>query len=149
MIPATGMEVAVIETEGGRKQRLPVQAWADDGHPMVVGDKGLVRADSCGHLSSLQCNGDGLYPVAAAVPGGGWFTRVEDTVRAITRIAPVVAWVMRTDGTVTAVTRDSNGDLVDIEGHQLVDCLYHPDETVTEHPKSVPTQGLSAVQGEA
>lgn len=66
-------------------------AWADDGHPMVVNHKGLVRAESIpGYEETTQ---DGTPMPFAFIPGNGWMAEREDGSR-----DPLVAWAMCTYG---------------------------------------------------
>lgn len=53
LIPAGGPYVANYKAEWPIPGR-PVVAWDDrDGHPMVVGERGLVRAEECGPFTHL------------------------------------------------------------------------------------------------
>lgn len=68
-----------------------VVAWADDGHPMVVGDKGLVRAESLPGYEGLGLDGSPMP--FAFIPGNGWMVERENGER-----DPLVAWAMCTYG---------------------------------------------------
>lgn len=68
-----------------------VVAWADDGHPMVIGDKGLVRAEA---IPDYEGIGPDPSPLPFAfIPGNGWMVEREDGVR-----DPLVAWAACTYG---------------------------------------------------
>jgi hypothetical protein len=128
MIPASGTQIAMIQTADGRYRRA-VHAWDDDGHPMVVGTTGLVRADSLGDVDKILDGGDEFFRIVAAVPGGGWMMR--DTDQQPMRSVPVISWLVRADGTTTAVVPEGQGDSVN--GHELVAhpswTFHHPDTT--------------------
>jgi hypothetical protein len=127
MIPTTGMEIVLIDPRGDGEPRLPVKAWADDGHPMVIGKQGLVRADSLGKVLEVDDGGDGYCHIVGAVPGGGWAVR-DCTAAGPMPSVPVIAWTVRADGTATAVAPDGEGGL---RHYQMYGTsrytIYHPD----------------------
>lgn len=93
MIKAEHGHVARYEaTEGNHKPRnKDIVAWADDGHPMVVGSKGLVRADSFPGYFGVDLNGEPR--VLSFLSGNGWMVERPDGSR-----DPLVAWAMCTYG---------------------------------------------------
>lgn len=59
-----------------RTHGLPVKAWDDDGHPMVVTETGLVRAENApGEFADVQDDAD--TPIAV-LPGGGWRIKTDE-----------------------------------------------------------------------
>lgn len=103
MIPTNGSYEAVFEHTGldGKSyfDPVPVEAWDDDGTPMVMpeGGKKLIPAT---HANSLGVF-DHVEPavqnhIAGAVPGGGWILHWESP--AGDRVEPIVAWIVQTDG---------------------------------------------------
>lgn len=97
MIPARASYVATYH-EWGKRYEFPVEAWDDDGLPLVFDAKEsrLVRA------ADLDKSFDGVVEVpdqvrADVIPGGGW--RVGRTLDDGTEdVLPVVAWVVALSG---------------------------------------------------
>lgn len=54
MIPNNEPYVAIYSTESGSARSRRIVAWNDRGQPMVVGDKGLVPADSLHGFESVN-----------------------------------------------------------------------------------------------
>ncbi|GHD37424.1 hypothetical protein [Nocardiopsis kunsanensis] len=73
--------------ESHRPHAKAIEAWDDDGHPMVVESKGLVRAESIPGYDHIDLEGDPLP--FAFIPGNGWVVEREDGER-----EPLVAWAM-------------------------------------------------------
>lgn len=95
-----------VEEEAGKVKAhvKKVVAWADDGHPMVVGyqdhptaryHKALVRAESLPGYEGIGVDGDPLP--FAFIPGNGWMVEREDGSK-----EPLVAWAVGTYGGGTA-----------------------------------------------
>lgn len=75
-----------------KPSKAPVEAWADDGHPMVVGKDGLVRADHRSGYRGIDPNPDPDPAPYAFIPGDGWAVQYDDGA------VPLVAWAMCTYG---------------------------------------------------
>ncbi|MFI6759448.1 hypothetical protein ACIBF5_09955 [Micromonospora sp. NPDC050417] len=89
MIPAHGTYWANLKNG----ERLTVEAWDDDGHPMVVGPQGLIRAEK--HPTGFtEVENTEVESVAGVLPGGGWHIRQHGGERKI----PVFAWVVDRTG---------------------------------------------------
>ncbi|MER6592092.1 hypothetical protein ABT214_09600 [Micromonospora purpureochromogenes] len=115
MIPSHG--TYWVNLKGG--DRLLVEAWDDDGHPMVVGSRGLIRAEKHPH-GFVDVESSEVESVTAVHPGGGWrIVRQDGDVK---EEVPVFAWVVdRTgwvwptvmeDGDSHAWPRDLHGDAI-------------------------------------
>ncbi|MET9712566.1 hypothetical protein [Nocardiopsis alba] len=93
MIKADPGYVATYAATGSRKRGFSkeIAAWDDDGHPMVVNHKGLVRAESISGYESVIHDGSPLP--FAFIPGNGWMVEHEDGKR-----EPLVAWAVCTYG---------------------------------------------------
>lgn len=142
MIPAGPNLMAVFEGPDGKPSASrTVVAWADDGHPMVVGERGLLRAEALavnedvGQFRRVKPRMDELPPVIAVIPGGGWLIEYE-MVNGTTSIEPVVAWTFTSDGVGEAQV--SNGGRICQEPIRPFR-IYHPDQNGTKPKGPVAT----------
>lgn len=89
MIKAGPGHVAYFEATGYERKPFTkrIEAWDDDGHPMVVNDFGLVRADSIPDFNRVDI--DASPTPFAFIPGDGWVVEHDDGSH-----EPLVAWAM-------------------------------------------------------
>jgi hypothetical protein len=133
MIPADPNLMAVFEGPDGKPSASrTVVAWADDGHPMVLGERGLLRAEALaanedvGQFRRVRRRTDELPPCVAAVPGGGWLVDTWWEDGACTT-APVLLWTVHSDGSVVPVDTDFHGVTSSALGAGERSYVYHPD----------------------
>jgi hypothetical protein len=131
MIPATGSFFA--HYDGVDAQPRKVIAWSDKGSPMVLGDGGLVTAQTFPGFNRVIRRGD-LAPAVAALPGGGWMvdTLWEDGDVTAT---PVLLWAVHSDGTATPMDTDHNGETSSALHSGERHYVYHPDHDNPEARK--------------
>ena len=111
MIPANKSHIARFKNDDSsfrKYSELPVIAWDDDGHALVVdAERGcLIRANRYKNFHNVE---EAEFDVVTAVPGGGWqavFERPDGT-----RFAdPTIAWKIHTNGYIVGVgQRDRDG----------------------------------------
>lgn len=141
MIPADPNLMAVFEGADGKPSASRiVVAWADDGHPMVLGKRGLLRAEALsanedvGTFRRIVDRSEGFPPSIAALPGGGWMVDTlwdDDTCTT----APVLLWSVYADGSAVPVGTDFHGLTGNaLEGGER-SYLYHPDHDSPEARK--------------
>jgi len=116
--PCTTGTVAVFISEG-RESRIPVEAWDDEGRPLVAGDTRLVPAEHLKGLGRFAYLDTGRKHV---VPGTGWemVERIQNGDTAEERTVPVVAFVLDAEGHGVPVTADGSGS---VEGASITDRL--------------------------
>jgi hypothetical protein len=90
MIPTRGNYVAIIRHDG-RERCLRVEAWNDEGEPMVIDpgeSKGLVAATTIRGFARVEEN-----PEARSVflPGGDWVMEKDG------EVLPIVGWAVSDD----------------------------------------------------
>lgn len=105
MIPARG-DYVVIFTNRGPIGHYPVEAWDEQGRPMIVGTKGLVVAT---HVHpDWTCEPDiGSRPIALIPVHGPWlveFRHRNDPDATWTE--PVVGWAVTRDGGIDPIVVD-------------------------------------------
>ncbi|MEU0990291.1 hypothetical protein [Streptomyces sp. NPDC005953] len=110
MIPAQHpYEAHYKQEEGGRTvhRSKPVIAWDDEGQALVVDERSgrLVPANNGRAFTGLS---EGVHPVVAAIPGGGWSARFKNS-DGSSIIDPLVAWTVQSNGTLTPVDTDLTG----------------------------------------
>ncbi|MFJ6792035.1 hypothetical protein [Streptomyces angustmyceticus] len=139
MIPSTRSHYAKYETAEGRPSATrPVIAWDNDGHPMVVGSLGLVRAEECGNFVHVD---EYEAPIVAAIPGDGWLVDCKDT-EGNTWTDRILAWTVHADGTATPLTTDTEGVTGDATKGVGEYRLYHPgttEQAKTGHKSTSPS----------
>lgn len=83
----------------------PVIAWDEDGHPLVVGERQLVRASNLPGFMDID-EYESVF--MSAIPGGGWQIawKQDDGTEFID---PVLAWVVDHHGQAKAMSADSTG----------------------------------------
>lgn len=130
MIPADGTYFAYYDVANVSRQ---VVAWNDKGSPMVLGDNGLVTAQTLSgfHRVFRRAN---LGPTVAALPGDGWMvdTLWEDGECTTTR---VLMWAVHADGTATPMDTDHNGETSSALHGGERHYVYHPDHDDPEARK--------------
>jgi hypothetical protein len=132
VIPATNI-VALYgsETDDDPLWSCPVIAFDDDGRPLVLGERGLVPAESL----------DGFHSLAntvghTVIPGAGWIAALAlddddggdgfDDRRRYVHV-PVVAWLIDDDGDGVPVVARPDGTTCTWDGP-----VFHPDEVEAE-----------------
>lgn len=129
MIPARDSYYAEYQVQGADGRKYPVQkqveAWDDEGRPMVVGKNRLVPADSLSGFRGLSPNNE---EIRAVIPGGGWRVRVKNTEQTWEEM--VVAWVIDRQGWATPLTPEWNDpeELAPIAGSVDGDAILLPPE---------------------
>ncbi|MFE9874373.1 hypothetical protein ACFYON_27420 [Micromonospora sp. NPDC005686] len=103
MIPAQGTHLAefrrTADAGNSYTTTMRVEAWDDEGLPLVVGKNGLVLAQAIEGFLGLRKNEE---TIRAVIPGGGWRVRVKNTKDTWEEF--VVAWVIDYDGWATPLT---------------------------------------------
>jgi hypothetical protein len=135
VIPATNI-VAIYgsDTDDDPLWSRPVVAFDDGGRPLVLGDLGLVRADSLAGFQSL-----GKTVNHTVIPGAGWIAALpldDEALEDATRFlqVPVVAWLIDDDGDGVALIARSDGTTAAWDGP-----VFHPDQVETDlEPPVVP-----------
>ena len=133
MIPADHNLMAVFEGPNGKPSASrAVVAWADDGHPMVLGERGLLRAEALsvnedvGTFRRVTDRSEGFPPYIAAIPGGGWMVdTLWDDGECTT--SPVLLWAILADGTATPIDTDHAGMTSSALDGGERHYVYHPD----------------------
>ena len=138
MIPAPPGLVALYKHDKpSHSTDLPIVAFDDDGHPLVIDQDGkrdktrLIRADA-------YVNYDGMaedpYPsVTVLLPAGGW--RAEFTDPDGTKWSePLVGWGLK-GGTTIPLTTASDGMVDDFDHYSGEYRIYHPDATGPTGPE--------------
>ena len=140
MIPAPSGLVALYKHENpSHHTDLPVIAFDDDGHPLVIDGTGkldktrLIRADSYNNYDGMA--EDPHPPITALLPDGGWRAEFTDT-DGTKSSEPLVGWGLRVDGSVVPLTTDSAGFVDDFDGLSQEYRIYHPDTTPAKEPDS-------------
>ncbi|MET9810867.1 hypothetical protein [Streptomyces halstedii] len=113
----------------------PVIAWDDEGQALVVDERSgrLVPANDRRTFTGLS---EGVHPVVAAIPGGGWSARYKNEDGTFT-MDPLVAWTVRSNGTLAPVDTDPTGLCDDPTTMGNFDGLVAPGaETRTAQPDS-------------
>jgi len=108
MIPATGQTAVYDETrmDGSTyRSHVPIVAWDDEGHPLILGEHGLVPARNGRGYVGVDRQEES---VVAALPGAGWRVEYKKGDGEVTSNL-LVAWLVRADGYVFAVDSDSYG----------------------------------------
>ncbi|MFC7328149.1 hypothetical protein [Marinactinospora rubrisoli] len=93
MIKASPGHRVCFEPRPGTQYRRGVEAWADDGHPLVVQSTGLVRAETISGYVGVEMLPDGDPVPFAFLPGGGWMVEHPTGDR-----EPIVGWAVCTYG---------------------------------------------------
>jgi hypothetical protein len=129
VIPATNI-VALYgsDTDVDQLWSRPVIAFDDDGRPLVLGERGLVPAESLDGFHSLATTVD-----HTVIPGAGWIAalsldddeEVDDPQRFLH--VPVVAWLIDDDGDGVPVVARPDGTTAAWDGP-----IFHPDEVEVE-----------------
>ncbi|MFY1589127.1 hypothetical protein ACN267_32245 [Micromonospora sp. WMMD734] len=132
MIPAPrGLAARYKRANSTHHIHLPLVAFDDEGHPLVVSEKtgALVRADR-----SRDFDGVEPYPyseLVAIAPAGGWRVAWK-TASGGEWSQPLVGWGLKADGTVVPLDADPGGfvdDFGDSPTHTYR--IYHPDADPT------------------
>jgi hypothetical protein len=143
VIPATNI-VAIYGTgtDDDPLWSRPVVAFDDDGHALVLGDRGLVAAEA---LAGFQSLAKAVHNTV--IPGAGWIAAVpldDESLDDPTRFlhVPVVAWLIDDDGDGVALVARSDGTTGAWDGP-----VFHPDQVETEFelpvvPPVVPGAGF-------
>lgn len=107
MIPADRTASAIFrDAQGQASYDKTIVAWDTDGHPLIAGEQGLIRAEDHGDFHSVLEDTAGL--IVGAVPGGGWLiTTTEEDGSEYTDA--IVAWAVYADGTAMPIGTDNNG----------------------------------------
>jgi hypothetical protein len=131
VIPATHI-VALYgsDTDDDPLWSCPVIAFDDDGRPLVLGERGLVPAESLDGFHSLATTVE-----HTVIPGAGWIAAVaiDDDDRFDPGVGfgdprryfhvPVVAWLIDDDGEGVPLVARPDGTTATWEGP-----VFHPDE---------------------
>lgn len=112
LIPAQPGTMAIISGPDGKETNLTVQAWNENGEPMVVafGHNRLIPASTLGQVDLGTAE-----PIVAVLPGGGW-TRTRNCVDddclgpGHTHTEPVLAWMIQSSGDGLPVFVASDGE---------------------------------------
>jgi hypothetical protein len=114
--------VAVFENDG-LENRLPIEAWDDDGNPLVVEGEKLRRAADFRNFEAVIVHDYDSQEVVSMIPAGGWRVEYEDD-----SSEPLVGWGVTTAGNVVPLETDASGDVQISDGeHSNVARIYHPD----------------------
>jgi hypothetical protein len=136
VIPATDI-VAIYgsDTDDDPLWSRPVVAFDDHGRPLVLGDRGLVPAESLGGFQSLAKS-----VRHTVIPGAGWIAALaldDDDLGDARHVVhvPVVAWLIDEDGDGVPLVARSDGTTGAWDGP-----VFHPDqvETDLEDPPAPP-----------
>jgi len=141
VIPATNiLAIYGSDTPDDPLWSRPVVAFDDAGHPLVLGERGLVPAESIAGFQSLA-----KAVNHTVIPGAGWIAALpldDESVEDATRFlhVPVVAWLIDEDGDGVPLVARSDGTTAAWEGP-----LFHPDQVeadVEPPPPPPPVPGL-------
>lgn len=132
MIPAPPGLVALYKHDDpSHHTDLPIVAFDDDGHPLVIDQDGkrdktrLIRADAYANYDGMA---NDPYPgYMALLPAGGW--RVELTDGGEKWSEPLVGWALKPGGIVVPLSADSTGLIEDFEHYSGEYRIYHPETT--------------------
>jgi hypothetical protein len=135
VIPATNI-VAIYgtDTEDDPLWSRPVVAFDGGGRPLVLGERGLVAAESFPGFQSLAKSVN-----HTVIPGDGWIAALpldDDFLDEATHFlhVPVVAWLIDEDGDGVALIASSDGTTAVWDGP-----IFHPDQVEAElDPPPVP-----------
>jgi hypothetical protein len=135
MIPANGAQYVNYTADQGLPGPIrQVLAWDNDGHPMVLGSHGLVRAADLGLIERVRQD---QAAVVGAVPGGGWLIKYKDDEGA-KHVVPILAWTVHADGSATPLATGQDGLTNDATSGLDDYRIYHPDESYTrQEPPAV------------
>lgn len=136
MIPANGAQRVFYTNDKGLPGPIrQVLAWDTDGHPMVLGSRGLERAADLGPIQHVRQD---AAAVVGAVPGGGWFIEYQDD-EGTKWTTPILAWTVHADGSATPITSDQDGLTDDATSGLTTYRVYHPEESCTRQERPVAT----------
>lgn len=109
----------------------PVIAFDDEGYPLVMGKKKLIRTELFGENVKIEIHAsEGDY--THIMPGGGW--RIEFTQKDGAKWdTPLLAWAIR-DGLVDPLYADGDGDVSTPYNSDKYN-IYHPDEKEFSAPE--------------
>ena len=131
MIPAPPGLVALFKYDKSPSSSMPIVAFDDDGHPLVIDENGkrnkvqLVHADAWSNYDGMA--EDPHPPISALLPAGGW--RVEFTETDGAKWSePLVGWGLKA-GVVVPLTTDIDGTVDDFDLYSGTYRIYHPDAT--------------------
>jgi hypothetical protein len=124
VIPATEIVAVYVGDAEDDLRSRPVVAFDDEGGPLVLGERGLVAADSLPGFRSLA-----KTVRNTVIPGAGWLAALPidaDTTEDATRFlhVPVVAWLIDDDGDGLPLVAGADGTTAVWDGP-----VFHPDET--------------------
>lgn len=117
--------VAVFQRETSEfEEKLPVVAWDENGHAMVVDEhKGmLTKADRRDDFKCLK--DDHSPPIVAIMPADGW--RCAITNDGAEEDTPLVGWGLTATGDVVPLGIDDDGYVDISRGFSLPYRIYHP-----------------------
>ncbi|MFJ1536361.1 hypothetical protein ACIOFV_50160 [Streptomyces mirabilis] len=136
MIPANGAQYVSYTTDKGLPGPVrQVLAWDEDGHPMVLGNVGLVRAANLGSVDRVRQDAPAIV---GSVAGGGWLIDCQDD-QGNKWTTPVLAWTVHADGSATPISTDREGVTSDATEGLSKYRIHHPDESHTPHKEPVGT----------
>ncbi|MFD8258686.1 hypothetical protein ACFV19_07010 [Streptomyces griseoluteus] len=122
MIPATVPTEAIFDRGSLPDGSLPVDAWDDEGEPLVLWRNALRRAQ---HIEGFRGVRE-RRQIVGVVPGGGWMTEWQDPDDGASFADPVVAWAVYSDGEARAIDTDSSGEAVLLSPSIKDRRTYHP-----------------------